>query len=144
MDSVQELDKGDLDKVGIVVIEAFLRNGREQVAPGAQIHDNVNVQIVAQDLVDGDDVRVDSDLGMESELANLEVIMSGADLMLVKTFDSKIDWLADGGGVIQGAIDHSISTRSQEVHELVATVIDKLTGEVGEGFCDRDVNHSDE
>ena len=56
--SVQDLDEGGLDFLGLIVVDALFCDSAEQVASGTETHHNKDIVLVVEAFVEGDDVWV--------------------------------------------------------------------------------------
>ncbi len=68
MNGVDDLQKGGTQELVVLVEKTLLDDRRVKVTARAQVEDDIDKGVVIDDIVECDDVWMDSDLGMEGEL----------------------------------------------------------------------------
>jgi hypothetical protein len=121
---IQQLKEYVLYEIIIPEIATIVEDLREQIAIAGVVHDDVRVGKVLDHAVESNDVWMCRCKLMESNLTNMEVTLTAGLLLGVsETFNGKR--FREGRADVDGTVHDTVSTYSEDLHELKFTVVDQ-------------------
>jgi hypothetical protein len=129
LDGVEKLVEYMLDQACVAEVPAAVQDLREQVSVGSKIHNDIRVATLFHNTVQSHDVRVHAGELVERNFADVELALAGRGgrLRVYETFNSVIAWRM--GARLDGAVDDTVATDSEDIDELEGAVVDAGTGD---------------
>lgn len=117
LDGIEELHKGLFDYVVMAVERLSLNDGSKEVSSFIEVHDDVDVELIRNHLVQGSDLRMIGHMLVVCDLALLDVLKFRATLVLEHTLDGVSCWIVRGARLVMGEIYDPVGTAADRAYE---------------------------
>lgn len=136
LDGRDDLKEDGLDEVVFTEVKLLLGDGREEVAVGAEIHDDKDPLGFFKDTVQSDDAWVSRSELVQGNFTTLEFALAGVQAGFREALDGIPGGLLWGRIGVDCKVNDAVCTGTEDRNELNATAVDALAGEVVSGGVD--------
>lgn len=127
LDRVDDLEEDRFDQHVVADIPLLLGDHPKQVALVTKVHNDKDVVALLDDLVQGHNVGVPRRELVKRDLSPLEVPLSRVETGPEKAFDGEV--YRSRSMKVDGEVDHSIGSKTENRKELETTVVEGVTDE---------------
>lgn len=122
---IKHLHKYMLNQAIIPKIPTPMQNLGEEIMVGSEIHDDVRIEKILDDAVQGDDVRMGTGNLMERDFADVQLPLACSDVRLRvhETFHSV--GFRTGRASVYSTVDDAVSPDAEDFHQLKGVVVDE-------------------